>query len=147
MKTSKTLIAAVALGALALSTLGGAVPTASAASSTHIISLQVKVSKVGGASIGTFSVKNPAQSVPAKPGVAYHLVLVGTAVVAGKLQPGTAVNATFSVQAGKGKLILSNPGANSTDFKVTKGKCQMKYKVGPGFDMNRSLASGFVTLF
>jgi hypothetical protein len=147
MKTGRTYIAAVALGALAISTLGAAVPTASAATSIHIISLQVKVSKVGGSSLGTFSVKNPAQSVPAKPGVTYHLVLVGSAVVAGKLQPGTAVNATFSVQSGGGKLILSNPGANSTDFKVIKGKTQMKYKVGPGYDMNRALASGFITLF
>jgi hypothetical protein len=124
------------------------VPTASAATTTpiHIIQLQVKASKVGGGSIGTFSVKPP-QAIPLKPGVPYHLVLVGTAVVGGKLQPGTPVNATFSVQAGGGKVVLSNPGPNSTDVKVIKGKTQLKYKVGPGYTMSRGLATGYITLF
>lgn len=145
MKTSRTFIAAVALGALAVSTLGTAVPTASAATATHITSLQVKASKVGGASIGTFSVK-PAQAIPVKPGGSYHLVLIGTSVSGGKLVSGTPVNATFTVQSGAGKLILSNPGPNSIDVKVLKGFGQLKYKVGPGYDMSRGLATGYITL-
>jgi hypothetical protein len=44
-------------------------------------------------------------------------------------------------------VVLSNPGPNSIDVKVVKGKTQLEYKVGPGYTMNRALATGYITFF
>jgi|HubBroStandDraft_3_1064219.scaffolds.fasta_scaffold03802_2 hypothetical protein len=137
----KHLIAALFVGILAAAVAAGA-----ATSSSRIISLSVKVS-AGGHSIGTFSVK-PSQSIPTKPGVTYTLELVGTTISGGK--PTTVpVDATFSIRAGNGRIVLSNPGSNKVDVKVIKTGRNgnlIKYVVAPGTNIKKGLATGYIHL-
>jgi hypothetical protein len=142
MQRKKSLIIALTAAAL----LAAALTASAATASARIISLAVKVTS-GGHTIGTFSIKPPTP-VPTKVGGTYTLALMGTTISGGK--PTTVpVNATFSIRAGKGRVILSNPGSNSVDVKVLhKGPNGnlIKYVVATGTNIKKGLAAGYISL-
>jgi hypothetical protein len=147
MRPKYLAVALIALAALGVSMFVavGAEAAAATGGTAHIVALQVQVTKVvGGGNVGTFQI-DPDQVVPVKPGGSYHLVLVGITFV-NKKATQVPVNATFSVHAGRNRLTLSNPGANSVDVTVGKSGGLIKYVTAQGYDLRRHLASGFITL-
>lgn len=141
---AKSKLTTLALGALLIVLFAS---SGTAAAADRIISLSVQVSS-GGHSLGTYGVK-PAQTIPTHAGATYTLTLVGTQISGGKATT-VPVNATFEVHAGKGRLVLSNPGDNSTDVKVVHKGPQgnmIKYTVASGYNIRKGLATGYISLY
>jgi len=118
---------------------------AAATGHTTVRSLQAVVHGV------PYNIK-PAQPIPVKPGETFTLTLTGTTVdSAGKVTKGVAIDATFTVHVGNGRITLSKPTANGVDVtvhKVGRHGAQLKYTVTPGsgFTFRRGLASGYINL-
>jgi hypothetical protein len=123
--------------------------TAAPSAGTKISNVVVKVTTSTGGSVGTFSLK-PSKAVPTKVGGTYVLTLFATTISGGKtvLLP---LNATFSIQSGKGRIVLSSPGSNSVTVKVLHrghGGNLIKYVAtgGQGYDIKKGLAKGYIDL-
>lgn len=141
--TTKKKLTALALGALLIMVFAA---FGTADTTDRIISLSVQVSS-GGHSLGTYGVK-PAQTIPTHAGATYTLTLVGTQISGGKATT-VPVNATFETQAGKGRIVLSNPGDNSTDVQVVHKGPQgnmVKYTIASGYNIRKGLATGYISL-
>ncbi|HEV7517283.1 MAG TPA: hypothetical protein VGR07_13355 [Thermoanaerobaculia bacterium] len=130
--------------------IGALTATAATSSGTKILNVVVKVTTASGGTVGTFSLK-PSQVVPTKAGGTYTLTLFGTTISGGKtvLLP---LNATFAIQAGKGRILLSSPGSNSVVVKVLhrgQNGNLVKYTAtgGQGYDIRKGLAKGYISLF